>query len=163
MAKNEPLSFGKPLLILVLAGVGYGGWYAYKHWPTTADGQGWTANFPPRWTLSQVDGRTVAKGALDETTQGAGWVSVTPHGAVQWPDMLLATLLPAVPVSHKTVEIYIHKALQTTYDDGDHRYMAIVVDRGDAFVTFVVGCPRTAFPKFEKLFEKCIRSVRCER
>ncbi len=168
MARNEPFSFGKPLAILVLIGVGFGGYHLYKTWPTSYDGPGWSVNFPPRWTVGPQDGRVVGKGPLGDKkptgdfTEGHASVTLTEHATVSWPDMPLKTFV-CVPETQQDYEIDYKKGMIVTYTDGDYKYMGVVVDRVDVFVTVVIGCKKEEFEKHRKQFDKVVRSVRCTR
>jgi hypothetical protein len=160
MAKNEPLSFGKPLLILVLAGVGFGGYRMYKTWPTTVEQANFKVSFPPKWTISQKDGRTVVEGKIGENGYGYGWVLTTPHGTVSWPDMALATLSPNVATSHIEADVNIFKGLIAYYDDGDYKYMAAVLNDPGHFITVAIGSHKNEFEQHRALFDKCVRSIK---
>jgi hypothetical protein len=167
---QEPLSFGKPLAILVLAGCIGGGYYAYKNWPTMVDGNGWSAHFPPRWEVSEADGKTIVKGPLGEgetASEGAAWVSVNVHGTLDWPRFVLDKL-PEVPDFQMDDDINHKKALLFTYptkvgETARWKYTGAAVQRGDAVVILVIGCPEDQFPKYEPLLNKAVKSIKVNR
>lgn len=166
-----PISFGKPLMFLVVVGCIGGGYYAWSHWPVTADsGKGWSVNFPHGWEFQPApdgvnDSRIVASGPLPEEQRGVGWAFMLFHGTLAWPDMVTKNLpLPPEPSSLKEDEIDHKKALFFEYEDQQNmRYMGCAVERGDALIYYAIGCPKGIFDLNRPLLEKCVKGTRCQR
>jgi len=174
MAREGPISFGKPLFFLVLIGCIGGGIYAYFHWPSVyevVDGQSyWKVNWPHEWQWApdgnpdQPD-RMRAFGPLPEEKSGVGWSMTLPHGQLIWPDMVVAKIggTPDL-VLHDGVHIDNKKALIYEYEDNQTRFVGCAVERGDVLIYVNVGCNKADFAQFRgSLFEKVIQSVRCSR
>ncbi len=164
-----PTNFGKPLAILVLLGCIGGGFYLYKTWPTSFEGNGWQIKWPHAWEANSVTDpdlplpKCVAKGELpDEGPIGFGTVSLHIHGALDWPNFVFAQLAIS-PDWQEDLEIDYKKSVMFTFDDQTNRYLAAGVQRGDVVVIARIGCPKADFDKYRPLFEKVIKSVRCQR
>ena len=158
-----PVSFGKPMLVLVLAGVAAGGYWYYKNWPTNYTSQGYSVGFPARWIYEEKGANRVdATGPLAEDGQGAGAISAHGHGGLEWPGFVFQTL-GVLPDWQEEVEIDYKKAIKFTYDDGTFRMLAVGVQRGDAVVIYRVGCPKGMFDINRPVFEKSVKSVQCNR
>ena len=86
-----PVNFGKPLLILVIAGCVGGGYWAYKNWPSHYEGNGWGVDYPNKWEFTPstdpaTPGKVLANGALklEEHGNGVGWIMLHYHGALNF-------------------------------------------------------------------------------
>lgn len=162
-----PVSFGKPLFFLVVIGCAGGGYYAYTHWPAGYEGNGWSVSWPHAWeTRPHTDPNTptkvVSQGPLLEEFQGGGWAMVFFHGAMVWPDMVLAQIGATADKKEETT-IDNKRALIYEYEDNNVRFMGCAVERGDALIYVNIGCIKTRFEEFRPLFEKTVRSVKCAR
>ena len=164
-----PVSFGKPLLWLVIIGCIGGGYYAKTHWPVSYDGDGWSVDFPNKWEPksagdSSNPSRIVASGPLvDELHgQGIGWGFLWRHGQLAWPEMAVRNI-PGAPDKQDDTEIDHKRALIFEYEDNNIRYMGASVQRGDALVMFAIGCSKPNFEANRALFEKTVKSIRCSR
>src|SRR5262245_339725 len=93
MSREGPINFGKPLMYLTIIGCIGGGFYLWKTWPATFEGNGWKVDFPNKWETNPfpdesnpLNERHVSKGPLmEEGAEGVGWVTVNRHGALDWP------------------------------------------------------------------------------
>lgn len=166
-----PVSFGKPLLFLVLAGVGGGGFYAWKNWPAHYEGNNWEIDFPNKWEAAPFadpsdpgNERAAGKGPLiEEGMQGVAWVTVNRHGTLAWPEFPLSRI-PGTPDSTEDTEIVHKKTLLFEYeDDTGTRYRGAAMQRGDAVVIAAIGCPKHLFPTNRERFDKCVKSLRVTR
>lgn len=163
-----PVSFGKPLLFLVLAGVGGGGYYAYTHWPAHVEGQGWEIDFPNKWEQVPFNDpsapeKIVTKGPLlEEGQEGVGWVSINRHGTLNWPAFVQQNVPGTIDTSYET-EIAHKKSLLFEYEDNNIRYLGSAVQRGDAVIISAIGCAKQFFPTNKERFDKCVKSVRVNR
>lgn len=164
-----PISFGKPLLFLVIIGCAGGGFYAWKNWPSTYDsGAGWSIAMPHDWTAQSANDPTNpskvhGSGPLPEEQQGVCWAMMVYHGTLAWPEMVVKNL-PIPPdksfddeIDHKKTLFYEYEDLQNT------RWMGCAVERGDALIYYAIGCPKGVFEQNRAIFEKSIKGTRCQR
>jgi hypothetical protein len=160
-----PVNFGKPLFIIVLVGVIGGGYYAYNHWPAHYDGAGYAVDFPHKWVITPTTDTEVPKvkatGPLLDENTGFGWVTVNVHGTIIWPDYVIQRI-PA-PDWQEVIEIDYKKSVIFTCNDGDNRIIGVGMERGDAVVICVLGCPKPFFDQNRAVMEKAVRSLRCQR
>jgi hypothetical protein len=166
-----PVSFGKPLLYLVIAGCIGGGVYLYTHWPVSYEAHDgvatWSIDFPHGWEVSPandpaVPSKIIAKGPLKEEIPGAAWVCIVPHGTLDWPGLAIRSLGGTVDTQEDT-EIAHKKALIVEFEDANTRWEGVAVQRGDVLIVGCVGCPKTYFAENKPMIDKVIRSVRCTR
>jgi hypothetical protein len=163
-----PVSFGKPVLFLILAGLGGGGYWAYNNWPVHYEGTGWEIDFPNKWEANPFNdptspGKVVATGPLvEEGMTGVAWVTINMHGTLAWPDFVLQKL-PGTPDKTEETEIAHKKSLMFEYEDNNIRYIGSAIQRGDAVIISAIGCAKHLFPTNKERFEKCVKSVRVNR
>lgn len=167
-----PVSFGKPLLYLVILGCIGGGYYAYSHWPVSYEGAGWNVNFPHGWEAGSANDasdptRVFAKGPLPkmdlpDEQAGVGWAKIVYHGTLDWNSFMQAHL-PGTPDWTNDVDVDYKKARMYMYEDQTTRYFGVAVDRGDAMIFCATGCAKNLFPKYKDIFEKVAKSVRAQR
>lgn len=169
MSREGPVSFGKPLLILVLLGCAGAGYWAWKNWPSHYEGPGWDIDFPNKWEASistdpATPTKVVASGPMPnpEHGQGAGWVTLNYHGALAWPQFVMDNV-PATLEKTEDLEIGHRKSLLFEYEEQGFRFLGSAVQRGDAVVISAVGCRKDVFTENRPLFEKVVKSVRCTR
>jgi hypothetical protein len=164
-----PVSFGKPLLFLVVLGCAGAGYYAYKNWPTHYEGQGWEIDFPNKWEVSPstdpaTPGKIMAKGALKDELHGpgVGWVTLNYHGQLAWPDFVTQKV-PYTLEKIEDLEIGHKKSILFEYEEQGFRFLGSAVQRGDAVVISAIGCNKDHFFLNRPHFEKVVKSVRCSR
>jgi len=167
-----PTNFGKPLLWLVIIGCAGGGYYAATHWPYTYEGAGYSVAFPHGWEAGPANDpadatKINASGPLPklstgEEQSGVGWCKVVYHGSLDLNSfMVLHT--PGTADWTELVDIDYKKGQQFMYEDNVTRYYGVGVDRGDAVVFVAIGCPKERFTLNKPIFEKVIKSLRCQR
>jgi len=167
-----PVSFGKPLLWIVIIGCAGGGYYAYTHMGYTYEGAGWSVKWPHGWKADLAndpsDATKVAakgplpKGDLPDEPEGIGWAKLVYHGTLDW-TTFMQRQLPGTADWSQDIDLDYKKAQLFMYEDQAVRYYGIAVDRGDAMVFAAIGCEKSKFPQYKELFEKVARSVRCTR
>lgn len=167
-----PVSFGKPLMWLVILGCAGGGYYAYKHWPVEYEGPGWSVKMPNGWSAAPANDpsdatKVTGSGPLPKTPAGEEqtgimWAKVVYHGALDW-DNFMRAHLPGTPDWTEDVDIDYKKSRLFMYEDKDLRYYGAAVERGDAMIFYAMGCNKTNFPIHKAVMEKSARSVRCQR
>lgn len=164
-----PVSFGKPLLFLVLAGVAGGGFYAYKNWPSHYEGNNWEVDFPNKWEARLFNdptspGKVVAQGPLlEEGMQGVAWVTVNHHGTLAWTEFPISKI-PGTPDQVEDTEVHHKKTLLFEYEDETGtRFRGAAMQRGDAVVIVAIGCPKHLFANNRERFDKCVKSLRVNR
>lgn len=163
-----PVSFGKPLAFLVLAACVGGGVYAYMHWPSHYEGDGWEIDFPNKWEAGPFNdpaapGKVVAKGPLlEEGMEGVAWATVNRHGTLDWPRFVQDNV-PGTWDKQEDLEIAHKKAVMFEYEHNETRYMGVGVARGDAVVICAIGCAKPFFANNSERFRKVLMSLRCER
>ena len=171
MSKEGPINFGKPLLYVVLVGVAATGAYLYRTWPSRYETPGWLVDFPNKWEAAPFDdptspGKVVAHGPLvdPDGPEGVAWVTVNPHGTLQWPNFAIEKIPGAAPDVTRDDEVAHKRALIFEYnDEKEFRYMGAAVQRGDAVVIVAIGSPKHLFDENRQRFEKCIMSLRTMR
>lgn len=167
-----PTNFGKPLLYLVIIGCVGGGYYAFTHWPYSYEGAGYSVSFPHGWEAGPANDpaeptRIAAKGPLPklpsgEEQSGVGWCKTVYHGALDWPSFM-ATHMGGTADWTEMTEIDYKKGMLFIYEDNVTRYYGVGVDRGDAVIFLAMGCAKDKFNSNKMLFEKVIKSLRCQR
>jgi hypothetical protein len=75
----------------------------------------------------------------------------------------MATHTPGTADWTEIVDIDYKKAQMFMYEDNVTRYYGVGVDRGDAVVFVAIGCPKERFTLNQPIFEKVIKSVKCQR
>lgn len=167
-----PVSFGKPLMWLVILGCGGGGYYAYTKWPVAYEGAGWSVSMPNKWQAGPANDPSdatkihgsgpLAKTPAGEEQTGVLWAKVVYHGALDW-DGFMRLHLPGTPDWTQDLDVDYKKARLYMYEDKDMRYFGVAVDRGDAMVFYAMGTNKLNFPLHKAALEKSVRSVRCQR
>lgn len=167
-----PVSFGKPLLWLVILGCGGGGYYAATHWPATYEGNGYTVAFPHGWETSPANDpadstKMISKGPLPklatgEEQSGVGWCKTVYHGTLDMNSFMVAHT-PGTADWTEMVDVDYKKAQLFMYEDNVTRYFGIGVDRGDAVIFCAIGCAKANFVTNKPIFEKVVRSLKCQR
>src|SRR6185295_3603539 len=164
-----PVSFGKPLLFLIVIGCAGGGYYAYSHWPVSVDtGKGWTVSLPHGWSYVPANDPTNeskihCSGPLADEAQGAAWAMMIYHGTLNWPEMVIKNL-PVPPDKQTDDELDHKKALFYEYEDlQGMRWMGCAVERGDALIYYAIGCPKGIFELNRPTLEKSVKGTRCQR
>ena len=167
-----PISFGKPLAILVILGCAGAGYWAYKNWPSHYEGPGWDIDFPNKWEAHEFNdpaqpGKVVASGPLmlEEHGTGVGWVTLNYHGTLDFKAFVAEKVNTTLEAVDDSVEINHKKSFIFEYQEQDAgmRYLCSAVDRGDAVVISAVGCKKAFFDDNRAAFEKVVRSVNCAR
>jgi hypothetical protein len=164
-----PVSFGKPLMFLVVLGCAGGGYYAYNHWPAGYDSnKGWTISMPHGWEAVPAndptnDSKVHCQGPILDEQRGAAWAMMLFHGTLAWPDMITKNL-PIPPDKVIEEELDHKRALLFEYEDlQNSRWMGCAVERGDALIYYVIGCQKPYFEANRAIFEKSVRATRCQR
>lgn len=167
-----PVSFGKPLMWIVILGCAGGGYYAYKNWPVTYEGAGWSVKLPNGWEAGPANDpadptKVVGRGPLKKTPageeqEGVMWARVVFHGTLDWASFMRHNL-PGTADWSEDLDLDYKKAQLYMYEDKDLRYYGVAVDRGDAMIFVAMGCNKTNFPIHKDALEKVARSVRCQR
>jgi len=171
MSKEGPINFGKPLMYLAIIGCAGLGYYLYKTWPATYEGNGWKVDFPNGWESGPHNdptqpGMVVSHGPLlEEGMQGVGWVKVWVHGTLDWPRMAIDLIPGATPdkmdpdgeIAHKRTMFFEYQ------DDKSMRYTGAATQRGDAIIIVALGAPLHLFDSNRERLEKCAKSLRCWR
>jgi hypothetical protein len=166
-----PVNFGKPLFFLVLIGCVGGGYYAWQHWPSTYNGAGYSVDMPHGWTAapandpsdtSLVRGSGPLPKMGEDEQSGTIWMKLVLHGTLDW-DMYMRNNIPGTPDWTQDDELDYKKARLMTYEDQTNRFFCGMVDRGDALVIVGIGTTKANFEFHRKIFEKCIRSIKCTR
>jgi hypothetical protein len=167
-----PVSFGKPLVILVLLGCAGAGYYAYKNWPSHYEGNGWSIDWPNKWETSPVNdpnnpGKVAANGPLkkEEDGVGVGWVTVNVHGTIHFPTFVQEKVVFTLEKVDSGFDIGNRTAMVFEYEEQERgwRYLCSAVERGDAVVISAIGCNKNVFDDNRVHFEKVVKSVRCQR
>ena len=167
-----PVSFGKPLVILVILGCAGAGYWAYKNWPSHYDGAGWSVDWPNKWETTPANdasrpGKVVASGNLkvEEHGQGVGWGWVNFHGSIHLPTFTeeklgypLENVVTGTDIDNKTALIFEYEE-----PDKNFRFLAASVERMDAVVMVAIGCNKAHFEENKPHFEKVIKSIKCFR
>jgi len=167
-----PVSFGKPLLWLVIIGCAGGGYWAFTHNPYSYDGAGWSVKFPHGWEASSANDASdpskvfakgpLPKGDLPEDQAGVGWAKVVYHGTLDWPSFMQRNL-PGTATWSQDLDVDYKKAQMFIYEDASVQYLGIAVDRGDAMIFVATGCAKNLFAQYKPIFEKVAMSVRAQR
>ena len=167
-----PVNFGKPLLYITILGCAGGGWYAWQHWPASYDGDRWTINMPHGWTANSandpadpaklIGGGPLPKLASGEEQSGVIWMKVVYHGTLDW-NIYMTNHIPGTTDWTGDDDIDYKHARQFMYEDQTTRYYGAMVDRGDALIVAALGCAKANFSENKAIFEKAIRSIRCQR
>jgi hypothetical protein len=167
-----PVSFGKPLMWLVIVGCAGGGYYAATHWPATYDGAGYSVSFPHGWVTTPANDPTdntmvVANGPLPKLStgdeqSGVAWCKVAYHGTIDMP-AFMAAHIPGTTDWTEMIDVDYKKAELFMYEDNVTRYYGVGVDRGDAVIICAIGCPKANFNGNKLQFEKVVRSLKCQR
>jgi hypothetical protein len=167
-----PVNFGKPLLILVIAGCAGAGYWAWKNWPTHYEGPGWEIDFPNKWDVTltndpAVPGKVIASGPLkmEEWGTGVGWVSLTFHGTIDFKAFVAEKVNTTLEKIDDSIEINQKRSFLFEYEEQEagYRYLGSAVDRVDAVVISVIGCKKAFFEDNRAAFEKVVKSVKCSR
>jgi hypothetical protein len=167
-----PVNFGKPLLILVIAGCAGAGYWAYKNWPSHYEGPGWGVDYPNKWefTVSSdpaTPGKVLANGPLklEEHGTGVGWIALHYHGALNFQPFVAEKVNTTLEKVDDSLEVDHKKSFLFEYEEQEAgiRYLCSAVDRGDAIVIAAIGCKKQIFEDNRVQFEKVVRSVKCSR
>jgi hypothetical protein len=167
-----PTNFGKPLMWLAIVGCIGGGYYAFTHWPATYEGAGYSVAFPHAWEAGPAndpaDGTKIAaKGPLPklpsgEEQSGVGWCKLVYHGTLDM-NSFMAQHTPGTADWTEDLDVDYKKAQLFMYEDNETRYYGVGVDRGDAVVFCAIGCLKANFPLNKPIFEKVVKSLKCQR
>jgi len=167
-----PVSFGKPLMWIVILGCAGGGYYAFTHWPVTYEGSGWSVKMPHGWEATPANDPSDAtkingtgplpKSPAGEEQTGVLWGKVAYHGALDW-NSFVEKNVPGTIDWSADEDIDYKKTRLFMYEDQTTRYIGIGVERGDAMVFVAIGTNKTNFPMQKAFLENVVRSVRCQR
>jgi len=167
-----PVSFGKPLVILVLLGCAGAGYWAYKNWPAHYEGNGWSVDWPNKWETQPDNdparpGKVLAHGNLkdEEHGPGIGWATINYHGAIHFRGFVEEKLGYAMEKEESGFEIDNKTAMMFEYEEADKnfRYLGAAVERNDAVVLVCIGCNKMFFDENRPHFEKVLKSIKCQR
>jgi hypothetical protein len=166
-----PVSFGKPLFFLVLAGCIGGGVYWYTHAPINYEAHdgvaSWSIDFPHGWEVvpgndPTMPSKVIARGPLKDEIPGAAWVAIFPHGTLDWPAFAIRCMGGTVDTQDDT-EIAHKKALIVEFEDANTRWEGAAVQRGDVLIVACIGCAKANFAENKEMLLKSIKSIRCAR
>jgi hypothetical protein len=167
-----PVNFGKPLLYITIVACIGGGYWTWTHWPVTYQGDNWYVNMPHGWEAGPANdpadpGKIQGAGPLPKSPDGQEqtgviWMKVVIHGTLDW-NMYINNNIPGTPDWTNDDDIDYKHSRQIMYEDQTTRYYGALVDRGDALVIVAIGTNKTYFEMQKPIFEKVIRSIRCQR
>jgi hypothetical protein len=167
-----PVNFGKPMMWLVILGCAGGGYYAATHWPATYEGAGYSIKMPHGWEASPANDPSdptkingagpLPKAPTGEEQQGVIWMKTVYHGTLDW-TMYQQNHIPGTCSWTEDVDIDYKKSRLFEYEDQNTRFYGAMVDRGDALIIAAIGTNKTYYPMQKEVFDKVIRSIRCQR
>ena len=167
-----PVSFGKPLFILVLLGCVGAGYYAWKNWPSNVQGPGWDVDYPNKWESTPANdparpGKINTSGPLklEEHGMGVGWITLNFHGAIDFPTFVQEKVGYSLENVDSGFDIGNKTAMTFEFEDQESgfRFLGSAVQRGDAVVIATIGCKKMFYEDNKERFLKVVKSVRCTR
>jgi hypothetical protein len=102
------------------------------------------------------------QGKLADGKDGQAWARFRSHGNVAWPDAAIDEF-EGTPEEYKTTELDQLRAVVGVVNRRGLGWYIAVVDRGDGFIVWRIGCATEDFDKNRAAFERLAGRIKCEK